>query len=68
MFYDLKNCIHPNNHLMIVVGKLTCSGVKIGLYISYHGGNAVYYIKESSYFLHDGRISGYFDTKYITVL
>ncbi len=53
---------------MSVVGKSTCSGFKTGLYISYHDGNAVRYIKERSYFLKDGRISGYFDTKYMTVL
>ncbi len=53
---------------MSVVGKSTCSGFKTGLYISYHGGNAVMYIKESGYSLKEGRISGYFDTKYMTVL
>ncbi len=51
-----------------VVGKLTCSGFKTGLYISYHGGNAVRYIKQSGYLMKYGRISGYFDTKYMTVL
>ena len=54
--------------MMSVVGKSTCSGFKTGLYISYHGGNAVMYIKESGYSLKEGRISGYFDTKYMTVL
>ena len=53
---------------MSVVGKSTCSGFKTGLYISYHGGNAVRYIKQRGYFMKDGRISGYFDTKYMTVL
>ncbi len=53
---------------MSVVGKSTCSGFKTGLYKSYHGGNVVRYIKERSYFLEDGRISGYFDTKYVAVL
>ena len=51
-----------------VVGKSTCSGLKTGLYISYHGRNAVRYIKERSYFQKDGRISGYFDTKYMAIL
>ncbi len=37
------------HHKMSVVGKSTCSGVKTGLYISYHGGNAVRYIKQGSY-------------------
>ena len=54
--------------MMSVVGKSTCSGFKTWSYISYPGGNAVRYIKEKSYFLKDGRISGYFDTKYVTVL
>ena len=54
--------------MMSVVGKSTCSVFKTGLYISYHGENAVRYIKQRSYFLKDGRISGYFDTKYMTVL
>ena len=34
----------------------------------YHGGNAVRYIKQRSYFLKSGQISGYFGTKYTTVL
>ena len=54
--------------MMSVVGKSTCSGFKIGLYISYHGGTAVRYIKQGGYFLNDGRTSGYFDTKYLTVV
>ncbi len=54
--------------MMSVVGKSTCSGFKTGFYISYHGGNAVRYIKERGSFLKDGRISEYFDTKYMTVL
>ena len=54
--------------MMSVVGKSTCSWFKIGLYISYHGGNAVGYIRERAYFMKDARISGYFDTKYMTVL
>ena len=53
---------------MSVVGKSTCSWFKTGLYISYHGGNAVRYIKQRGYFLKDARISGYFDTKYMTIL
>ncbi len=52
---------------MSVVGKLTCSGFKTGLYTFYHGGNAVRYIKQRGYFLKDGRISVYFDTKYMTI-
>ena len=54
--------------MMSVVGKSTCLGFKTGLYISYHGGNAVWYIKQRGYFMKDARISGYFDTKYMTVL
>ena len=54
--------------MMSVVGKSTCSGFKSGLYISYHGGNAVWYIKQRVFFMIDGRISGYFDTKYMKVL
>ena len=54
--------------MMSVVGKSTCSGFKTGLYISYHGGNAVRYIKQRGYSMKDGRVSGQFDTKYITVL
>ncbi len=53
---------------MSVVGKSTCPGFKTGLYISYHGGNAVRYIKQRVYFIKDGRISDYFDTKYMTAL
>ena len=53
---------------MSVVGKSTCSRFKTGLYISYHGENAVRDIKQRGYFLKDSRISGYFDTKYVTVL
>ncbi len=54
--------------MMSVVGKSTCSGVKTGLYISYHGKNVVRYIKQGTCFLKDGRISGHPDTQYITVL
>ncbi len=54
--------------MMSVVGKSTCWGFKTGLYISYHGGNAVRYMKQRGYFMKDARISGYFDTKYMTVL
>ena len=54
--------------MMSVVGKSTCSGFKTGLYISYHGENAVRYIKERGYFMKDAQISGYFDTKYMSVL
>ena len=53
---------------MSVVGKSTCSGFLTGSYISYHGGNAVRYIKQRGYFLKNGRIPGYFDTKYMKVL
>ncbi len=53
---------------MSVVGKSTCSGSKTGLYISYHGGNAVRYINQRGYFLKDARTSGCFDTNYMTVL
>ncbi len=53
---------------MSVVGKLICSGSKTGLYISYHGGNAVNCIKEGGHFMKDCRISGYFVTKHMTVL
>ncbi len=52
---------------MSVVGKSTCSGFKTGLFICYHGGNAVRYIKQRDYFLKDARIPGYIDTKYMTV-
>ncbi len=54
--------------MMSVVGKSTCSGFKTVLYISHHGRNAVRDIKQRGYFMEDGRISGYFDTKYMTVL
>ncbi len=54
--------------MMSVVGKLTCSGFKTVLYISYHGGNAVRYIKQCGYFMKDGRMSGYFGTKYMSIL
>ena len=53
---------------MSVVGKSTCSWFKIGLYTSHHGGNAARYIKQRGYFIKDTRISGYFDTTYMTVL
>ncbi len=53
---------------MSVVGKSTCSGSKTGLYISYHGGNAVRNINHRSNFLKDARIPSYFDSKYMTVL
>ncbi len=53
---------------MSVVGKSTCSGLKTGLYISYHGANAVKYTKQRGYFMKDDRIPGYFDTKYLTLL
>ncbi len=41
--------------MMSVVGKSTCSGFKTGLYISYHGGNAVRYIKQRDYFMKDAQ-------------
>ncbi len=53
---------------MSVVGKSICSGFKTGLYISYHGGNAVRYIKQMGNFMKGAKISGYFDTKFMTVL
>ncbi len=53
---------------MSVVGKSTCSGFKTGLYISYHGGNVVRYIRQRGYFMKDGQNSGYFDNKYMTIL
>ncbi len=43
---------------MSVVGKSTCSGLKAGLYMSYHGGNGVRYIKQRRYFLKDVKIVG----------
>ncbi len=49
-------------YVMSVVGKSTCSGLKTGLCISYHGGNTVSYIKQRSYYLKDC-LSGYFDIK-----
>ena len=55
-------------YMMSVVGKSTCSGFKTGLYVSYHGANAVGYIKERSYFLRDGQISGHFDTEFMSIL
>ena len=36
--------------------------------ISYHRGNPVRNIEQKGYFIKDGRISGYFDTKYVTVV
>ncbi len=54
--------------MMSVVGKLAYSWSKTGLDISYHGGNAVRYIKQRSYFLKDDRIPGYLGTKYMAVL
>ncbi len=51
--------------MISVVGNSTCSGFKTGLYLSYHGKNAVRYIKQRGYFMKDhGQISDYFDTKY----
>ncbi len=61
---NVSNC----TYMMSVVGKSTCSGFKTGLYMSYHGGNVVSYIKKGGYFLKDAEIPGYFDTKYMTVL
>ena len=60
-----KECSSADS-LMSVVGKSTCSGFKTGLYISYHGGNAIRYIQQKGYFMRDARISGYFHTKYMT--
>ena len=54
--------------MMSVVGKSTCSGLKTGLYIYYHGENAVRYFTQRGYFVKDCQISGYSDTKYVTVL
>ena len=67
-FLSFQNASSTSPHMMSVVGKSTCSGFKTGLYISYHGGNAVSYINQRSYFLKNGLISGYFDTEYMTVL
>ena len=53
---------------MSVVGKSTCSGFKTGLYISYHGGKVVRYIKQRANVMKNARISSYFDTKYMAVL
>ncbi len=47
----------PLLKLMSVAGKSTGSGFKTGLYISYHGGNTVRYIKQRGYFVNDARIS-----------
>ena len=62
--------IYPetNINVMSFVAKSTCSGFKTGLYISYHGGNTARYIKKRGCHMKDVRISGYFDTKYMTVL
>ena len=49
--------------MMSVVGKSNCSGFKTGLHISYHGQNAVRYIKQRHYFMKGSRICDYFDTK-----
>ena len=54
--------------MMGAVGKSTCSRLKTGLNISYRDGNTIRYIKHRGYFIKDGRISDYFDTKYVTVL
>ena len=53
--------------MMSVVGKSTCSRFKTGLYTSYHGGNTVRYFKQRGYFMNNARMSGFFDTKYMTV-
>ena len=55
--------------MMSVLGKSTCSGFKTQLYtyIPYLSGNAFRYIKQRGYFMKDGQISGYFDTKYMTL-
>ncbi len=66
-FYSV-NVVLNEKKVMSVVGKSTCSGFQTGLYISYHDGNAVRYIKQRGYIMKAGRISGYFDTKYMTVL
>ncbi len=52
---------------MNVVGKSTYSGLKTGLYLFYHhdGENLGRYIKQRTYVLTDGRITGYVDTKHI---
>ncbi len=52
---------------MNVVGKSTYSEFKTGLYLFYHhdGENAVRYIKQRTYVLTDGQITGYVDTKHI---
>ncbi len=48
-------------------GKIDLFRVKTGLHMSYNGVNAVRYIKQRGYFMKDGRIYGYFDTKYMTI-
>ena len=53
---------------MIAVGKSTCSGFKTGLYIILSWWKCARYIKQRGYFMKNGRIPGYFDTKYMTVL
>ncbi len=58
----------PKKHMMSVVGKSTCSEIETVLFLSYHGRNAVRYIKQRGYFMEDGRISGYLDTKYMIIL
>ena len=50
-----------------VTRKLTCSGFRIWLYISYHGENALQYINQGSFSLNGCRFSGYFDTKFTAV-
>ncbi len=60
--------LHGISDKMSVVGKSTCPRFKTGLYISYIGGNTVRYIKKRGYFMKDGQISGYCDTKYLSVL
>ncbi len=54
-------------HMMSIVAKSTCWEFKTWLYTSYHVGNAVSFIKQRGYCMKDGRISGYPDTKYMTV-
>ena len=48
-------------------GKIDLFRVQNGLYMSYHGGKVVRCITRRGFFLNNGRISDYFDTKYMTV-
>ncbi len=68
MYESPRSYVSIYFYVMSVVRKSTFSGFKTVLYTSYHGGNAARYIKQRVYFVKEVRISGYFDTKYMTVL